>query len=54
MELSILPGSDDDQSCATFVFNGEGHTLGNVLRYILTKQCVLSVQPMYEPQCPRV
>ena len=26
----------DDDSCMTFVFTGETHTLGNALRYVVT------------------
>ena len=28
----------DDDSCMTFVFTGETHTLGNALRYVVAKK----------------
>ena len=31
-------GSEDDETCATFVLHEEDHTLGNSLRYIIMKK----------------
>ncbi|KAL9971845.1 hypothetical protein ACROYT_G018057 [Oculina patagonica] len=36
--LEVMPtGSEDDETCATFVLHEEDHTLGNSLRYIIMK-----------------
>ena len=32
-----VEGAEDD-SCVTFVMHGECHTLGNALRYVLSKK----------------
>ena len=34
-----LPGSSD--TAASFALEREDHTLGNALRYLITKKCVL-------------
>ena len=31
-------GSEDDETCTTFVLHEEDHTLGNSLRYIIMKK----------------
>lgn len=40
--VRILPGSSD--TAASFEFTGEDHTLGNALRWIVMKKCVLFLQ----------
>lgn len=35
-KLSVV--EDEDGAGATFIFRDEGHTLGNVLRYLLVKE----------------
>jgi len=37
LEIVQPEGIQDDESCLTFVMNGEDHTLGNSLRYIIMK-----------------
>ncbi|KAL3879047.1 hypothetical protein ACJMK2_031361 [Sinanodonta woodiana] len=36
LELSST-GSDEDETCRTFIFRNEDHTLGNALRYIIMR-----------------
>ncbi|XP_077984988.1 DNA-directed RNA polymerases I and III subunit RPAC2-like [Glandiceps talaboti] len=35
--LEVVQTEVEDQRCATFVMNGEDHTLGNSLRYMIMK-----------------
>lgn len=35
--------SKEDETCATFVFHNETHTLGNSLRYIIMKKWVIGI-----------
>nr|XP_032811288.1 DNA-directed RNA polymerases I and III subunit RPAC2-like [Petromyzon marinus] len=35
--LSAIQSDVDDDTCVTFVLNGEDHTLGNPLRYMVMK-----------------
>ncbi|BAE61840.1 DNA-directed RNA polymerase [Aspergillus flavus] len=37
--IIVLPGATE--TAASFQFEGEGHTLGNALRYAIMKKCVL-------------
>eukprot|EP00794_Sanderia_malayensis_P007505 gene7505-8336_t len=37
LEVVQLEGQHEDESCLTFVLNGEDHTLGNSLRYMIMK-----------------
>ena len=38
LERKLEIASDEDSLGATFSFTGEGHTIGNALRYILMKK----------------
>lgn len=42
LSLQMPTGSEDDETCATFVLHEEDHTLGNSLRYIIMKKLVTS------------
>uniref|UniRef100_A0A2L2YAT6 DNA-directed RNA polymerases I and III subunit RPAC2 n=2 Tax=Parasteatoda tepidariorum TaxID=114398 RepID=A0A2L2YAT6_PARTP len=35
--LEVLPCTEDDDTCRTFILKDEDHTLGNALRYIISK-----------------
>ncbi|PHH82685.1 hypothetical protein CDD82_5135 [Ophiocordyceps australis] len=52
-QIRLLPGSTD--SAASFEFADEGHTLGNALRYIITKNsnvefCAYAIPHPSEPK----
>ncbi|KAL4230165.1 DNA-directed RNA polymerases I and III subunit RPAC2 [Mactra antiquata] len=38
-KITVMPteGGKEDETCKTFVFNKEDHTLGNSLRYVIMK-----------------
>ena len=40
-KLTLAPGSDKDATCITFTIREEDHTLGNALRYMVMKKCVV-------------
>ncbi|KZO95364.1 RBP11-like subunits of RNA polymerase [Calocera viscosa TUFC12733] len=40
-KISVLPGHTPDYSHATFCIEEEDHTLGNALRWMIMKKCVL-------------
>ncbi|XP_035224420.1 DNA-directed RNA polymerases I and III subunit RPAC2-like [Stegodyphus dumicola] len=35
--LEVLSTPDNDETCCTFVLKNEDHTLGNALRYVISK-----------------
>ncbi|KAF2005495.1 RBP11-like subunits of RNA polymerase [Amniculicola lignicola CBS 123094] len=41
--IRVLPGATE--TAASFQFDGEDHTLGNALRYVILKKCVYTLLP---------
>ncbi|KAL4926468.1 DNA-directed RNA polymerase core subunit RPC19 [Aspergillus undulatus] len=50
-KIVVLPGATD--TAASFQFEGEGHTLGNALRYAIMKKYV-SISQLIVASCPDV